>query len=106
MSESLTPPASLPEPAAVVWREVVAAHEAVGDETIGRKVGPRMEAFCSVMADMRDATERVARDGLLIQDARGQAIPHPAIEVKNSAVRELGRFGSEFQASPPRQRRR
>lgn len=102
---ALDPPAVMPENVAVVWREIVDAHTEVADESITRKVGPRMEAFCAITADLRDATARVAADGLLIQGPRGEAIPHPAIAIKNDASRELARYGDEFRPKQARARR-
>lgn len=99
------PPEEMPENVADVWREIVEAHVDADDDSIGRKVGPRMEAFCAITADLRDATKRVSTDGLLVQDARGTAIPHPAIAIKNDASRELARYGDEFRPKPQRTRR-
>lgn len=103
---NLDPPAAMPDGPASIWREVVTAHLEAGDLTITRKIGHRLEAYCAIAADLRDAAQRVDHDGLLIQDARGQGSPHPAIAIKNDASRELARYGDEFRPKPPRTGRR
>lgn len=100
------PPAGMPDDVAAVWREVVAAHVAVGDDTIARKVGPGLEAYCAITADLRDATARVSKDGRLVQDVRGNPVEHPGIAIKNNAARELARFGDTYQARRARAPRR
>lgn len=104
-SDDYPPPADMPATVAVIWTEIVQAHVDAGDPLIGQKVGPRMEAFCAITADLRDATARVAKDGLLVQNARGEPTPHPAIAIKNDASRELARYGSEFRPKQARPRR-
>lgn len=103
--EQYPPPASMPAKVAAIWREVIAAHEAAGDDTIARKVGPGLEAYCAITADLRDATATVAEHGVLVQDNRGAPVENPAIAIKNNAARELSRIGDRFQPRPARARR-
>lgn len=104
-AEAYPPPAAMPEGVAAIWREVVAAHEAVGDDTIARKVGPGLEAYCAITADLRAATVNVAKYGVLVQDNRGAPTENPAISIKNNAARELSRIGDRYDPRPPRARR-
>lgn len=98
-------PASMPEKVAAIWDEVVTAHIDAGDDTIGRKVGPGLEAYCAITADLRDATAKVAEHGVLVQDNRGAPVENPAIAIKNNAARELARIGDRYQPRPARPRR-
>lgn len=104
-SEEYPPPDGMPDDVAAVWREIVAAHTAVGDDTIARKVGPGLEAYCAITADLRAATVTVSEHGRLIQDARGTPVENPAIGIKNNAARELARIGDRYQPRPARPRR-
>lgn len=97
-------PEDMPDGVAAIWREVVQAHVDVDDEKIARKVGPALEAYCAITADLRAATEKVAAHGVLVQDNRGAPVENPAIAIKNNAARELSRFGDRFQPSPARRR--
>lgn len=100
-AQKYPPPEWMPDDVAAVWREIVQAHIDAGDDQIARKVGPAMEAYCAVVADLRAATAAVSADApqsRLIADARGNGIEHPALAVKNNANRELQRWGDRFQA--------
>lgn len=103
--EQYPPPASMPDKVAAIWREVATAHVEAGDDTIARKVGPGLEAYCAITADLRDATAKVAEHGVLVQDNRGAPIENPAIAIKNNAARELARIGDRYQPRPARPRR-
>lgn len=96
------PPKDMPGEVAAIWREVVQAHADAGDDTIARKVGPGLEAYCAITADLRAATIKVAEHGVLIQDARGTPVENPAIAIKNNAARELARIGDRYQPRPAR----
>lgn len=99
-------PAHMPEDVAAIWDEVVQAHVDAGDDTIARKVGAGLEAYCAIVADLRAATAKVAEHGVLVQDVRGAPVENPAIAIKNNAARELARIGDKYQARAPRARRR
>lgn len=104
--EEHPPPEDMPADVAAVWREVVAAHVEAGDDTISRKLGPGLEAYCAITADLRAATVKVSEHGVLVQDARGAPIENPAISIKNNAARELARIGNTYLPKPPRTRGR
>lgn len=101
-NEEHPPPGEMPDDVAAVWREVVTAHTDVGDESIARKTGPGLEAYCAITADLRAATLKVSEHGVLVQDARGAPIENPAISIKNNAARELARIGDRYQPKAPR----
>ena len=43
------------------------------------------EAAAVQIMRMRDAAARIAEEGLLIADAKGNAVPHPALEIERYA---------------------
>lgn len=94
-------PDGMPDDVAAVWREVVDAHAAVGDDTIARKLG-RLEAYASVKAIHRSATARASKYGDTVQDARGAPIRNPAVDIVADMNRELARWGDTFEPKPPR----
>jgi P27 family predicted phage terminase small subunit len=89
-------PSHLPEDVAAVWEEVTAAY---GDNwnTIA---GPALEAYCGQVAVLRDATARIARDGLIVEGPKGEPITHPAVAIQRAAQDEIRRWGDTFK--PPR----
>lgn len=100
-SPEYPPPEGMPDDVAAVWREVVDAHTALGDETIARKLG-RLEAYASVKAIHRAATRRASEYGDTIQDARGAPIRNPAVDIVADMNRELARWGDTFEPKAPR----
>lgn len=63
--------------------------------------GPEFEAYCGIVARLRDAQRRLAAEGPVIQSPKGDPIPHPALAVEKSCAEQLRRWGSRF--DPPRQ---
>ncbi|HEX7352505.1 P27 family phage terminase small subunit [Brachybacterium sp.] len=106
MTTELDPPKDMPKDVAAIWGEVVDAHRDAGDDSIARKIGPGLEAYCAITADLRAATAKVSEHGVLVQDARGAPVENPAIAIKNNAARELARIGDRYQAKTPRGRTR
>ena len=86
-------PAHLPEDVGRVWVELHA----------GRHSGPDFEAYCGQVARLRDAQERISREGLVVADAKGQPVPHPALVIERQAQVEVrawqGRFTKRSRAA-------
>lgn len=91
-------PEHLSAAARAVWDATVAAHS-VPD----RIVGPDLEAYCTQVARMRDAQARVDAEGLIVADAKGNPVPHPAIVLERAAQAEVRAWGDRFK--PPRRPR-
>lgn len=72
----------------VVWDELIAK---------GARPGPQLEAYAGQVARLRDAQARLASEGLIIEDPRGNPIPHPAIAIEKAAQDEIRRWGSKFE---------
>lgn len=75
-----------------------AAVEAVRAELLaqGYKDIPGLDAYCAQVAIERDATARILREGLVIADAKGQPVPHPALEVQRAAAASIRAWQSEL----------
>lgn len=85
------PPAHLSADAQEAWTEVVKQHPRPEKIT-----GPALEAYANTIALQRDAEARVQREGQIIADERGTAIPHPAIEIARNARHDVMRWAEKF----------
>ena len=76
------PPAGLPAELRGIWAELVGQ--------VRSDIGAAgLEALCVQVLRMRDARDRVTNDGLVVQDAKGNAVPHPALEIEKRAQNEI-----------------
>lgn len=89
--EELAPPEGLPAEAAVVWREIVASNDLAG--TVDRAA---LEAFCTLMARLREARRRVDAEGMVVKDPRGRVVPHPALLVERQTAEQIRAWGDRF----------
>lgn len=89
--DPLEPPAALPEAARDVWAEIVATNDLAG--TVDRSA---LEAFCTLVARMREARQRVEEEGMVVTDPRGRVIPHPALEIERRASEQIRAWGDRF----------
>ena len=85
------PPEGLPESAADVWREIMASNDLAG--TVDRSA---LEAFCTLMARLREARKRVEDEGMVVKDPRGRVIPHPALAVERQTAEQVRAWGDRF----------
>jgi rRNA processing protein Gar1 len=53
---------------------------------------PILEAAAIHLGRLRDAAGRVDEEGLLIADAKGNPVPHPALEIERQAAEQLRRL--------------
>jgi len=95
---SVSAPEHLSPAARAVWDTTVGAHPSPD-----RIVGPDLEAYCTQVARMRDAQARVDAEGLIVADAKGNPVPHPAIALERAAQAEVRAWGDRFK--PPRRSR-
>lgn len=80
--KTLSPPASLPKHLAPIWEETA--------QQVRRAIGPAgLEALCAQIYRMRDAQERITRDGAIVADAKGNPAPHPALAIEKQAQAEV-----------------
>lgn len=89
----MTAPDHLPKRVAQVWDEVEAAFTTVAFDRLNKQ---NLEAYCGQVATMREAQERVDREGIIIADAKGDPVEHPAIGIGKRAQEQIRAWGTEF----------
>ncbi len=69
--------------------------QAVKDELIAAGFFdiPGFDAYCAQVHVERDAGARVASEGLIVADSKGNPVPHPALEVQRKAQAEIRAWG-------------
>ena len=67
------------------------AIQSVKDELLaaGYAEIPGLDAYCGQVVIERDAAARVADEGLVVADAKGTPVPHPALEIGRKAQAEI-----------------
>lgn len=83
----MSAPTHLPDAEREVWEQMTAA---------GAAPGPELEAFAGQVARLREAQRRIAAEGLIIADAKGNPIPHPAISIEKAAQAEIRAWGGKL----------
>ena len=77
-----------PEKSAI-WDEVVAAVKpAIGSAGL--------IALCDQIQRQREAARRIDAEGIVIADARGNPVPHPAVAVERAASSEILKWIAKF----------
>lgn len=92
--EELVAPGHLPEDVADVWRE----HRAAG-VAVHKLDAPDFEAYAGQVCRLRDAQRRLASEGIVIADPKGNPVPHPALAIERAAQVELRQWGMTFKRS-------
>lgn len=89
MTSTMTKPASLDPELASLWDEFV--------PQVSPKITPLgLEALCIQVQSMRTARQRVDEEGMLIEDAKGNAMPHPGIAIAKAAQVEIRNWITKF----------
>lgn len=89
----MSAPGHLPERIQAIWLSLVAD---------GAIPGPGFDAYCGQVAIERDCAARVAREGVITADAKGNPVPHPALEVQRKAQAEVRAWGDRFFPPAPK----
>lgn len=55
-----------------------------------------LEALCGQVYRLRDAQERVTKDGAVVGDAKGNPAPHPALAIERAAQSEIRQWVTKF----------
>lgn len=97
----LSPPEGMTDAVAKVWCEITGAHPS--PSTI---IGPDLEAYCALIATLREARDRIEREGMVVESKRGEPVPHPALAVERATVRELRGWGDRYSPRAKARRRR
>lgn len=88
---NIDPPEGLAAAAADVWRDIVSTNDFAG-----RVDRSALEAFCILMARLREASQRVADEGMVVKDPRGRVVPHPALAVERQTAEQIRVWGDRF----------
>lgn len=89
---TMPPPQHLSDAAAEAWEQVVTAAGA----TIVPADAPLLEEYAQAITTARAARDRVNADGVIVADARGEAVPHPALTVEAKALDTIRRLAPHF----------
>jgi len=84
-------PAHLPEDVGQVWLEYRNA-----GLFYHLLMSPEFEAYAGQVVRLRDAQQRIAEEGMVVLDARGNPEPHPAIAIERAAQVEIRLWGDRF----------
>lgn len=85
----MTKPNGLPPHLNSIWDET--------QESFSARIGPiGMEALCIQIYRMRDAQERISREGAVVADAKGAPAAHPALAVEKQAQAEIRQWVAKY----------
>ncbi|MBK9156706.1 MAG: P27 family phage terminase small subunit [Micropruina sp.] len=87
----MSAPDHLPADMRVVWDELAAQYVAGG---------PDFEAYCGQVARLRSAQHRIADEGLVVADSKGQPVPHPALDIERKAQAEIRAWSGKLRRKP------
>lgn len=97
----MEPPEHLPDWLVPIWREIVESLPP------GRRVNAiHLEAYCTQVHSLRQASLEVREFGITIEDAQGRKVPNPALQVIRDMHTALGKWGREFSPLSTIKRRR
>lgn len=96
-AEQFPPPATLPEEAHEVWRNVVA--DLGGANNMRASFGPAIEAYCMAVYTHAQATKRIQQYGVLITRA-GETVVNPLLKVQKDAASTMLRFAETLGLTP------
>ena len=91
----LQAPKHLTPDVAKVWLEQVAAL----DEEAPPRLGPEFDAYCTCIARMRDAQQRIAAEELIVPDSKNAPVAHPAFAIERQCADDLRKWGRKFAPS-------
>ena len=82
-------PKRLPEHLAPIWDELA--------EDMDDKIGlAGMEAFCGQVHRLREASQRITTEGMVVQDSKGNPVPHPALGIEKTAQAEVRAWTDKY----------
>ena len=91
MADSINKPDNLPDHISVIWDELI--------DSVRFQIGEAgMESLCSQVYRMREAGTRIDEEGIVVQDSKGNPVPHPAIEIEKRAQAEIRAWMKDFRA--------
>lgn len=90
-NEALEAPERLQGKSRDVWNEIVATNDLAG--TVDRQA---LEAFCILVARLREAQERIDEEGMVVRGSNGRVVPHPALEIERKLAEQIRAWGDRF----------
>lgn len=91
----ITRPLTLPDHLVPIWAELEPQfHPRIG--------AAGLEAACIQVHRMRDAQERVTREGAVVADSKGNPCAHPALAIEKDASAQLRTWLEKFPAPAAR----
>lgn len=89
MDDKLARPDDLPEHLVPIWDEMV--------PQVRSNIGAAgMEALCTQVYRMRDAQKRITEEGIVVADSKGNATPHPALDIEKKAQDEVRKWLKDY----------
>lgn len=55
-----------------------------------------LEALCGQVHRQREAEGRIATEGMVVQDAKGNPVPHPALAIERQAQTEIRKWMDKY----------
>lgn len=79
----------LPEHISAIWDELAGSvRDRIGNAG--------MEALCGQVYRLREAEGRISEEGMVVQDAKGNPVPHPALAIEKQAQAEIRNWVDKF----------
>jgi len=93
----MAPPSWLTPAQAREWRGIVdslpASYFRPSDE-------PLLAAYCTAAAAHREAAEMLAREGLILEGAKGYRFPNPAAAIMSQQASTMSQLGTKLRLTP------
>jgi len=80
---------ALPDHIAAIWDEL-------SPNMVARIGNAGLEALCGQVYRMREAERRISDEGMVVQDTKGNPMPHPAIAIEKQAQAEVRSWTDKF----------
>lgn len=85
----LTKRKGLPKHISLIWDELK-------EQLQPRIGGPGLEALCGQVYRLREAERRISEEGMVVQDVKGNPIPHPALSIEKQAQAEIRNWINKY----------
>ena len=80
------------------WKRVVPELKRLGIiSKIDRGI---LASYCQACAMLRDAVERLEKDGTIVMTKKNYPVQHPSVGIANTAMKQIKAFGVELGLSP------
>lgn len=94
---TILPPEHLGPDGRRVWEDTAAR---IGSALESAVEYAALEAFCGQCDRLADARSRIALEGMVIEDARGNQVPHPALALERAAATQIAALAKRWRPYP------